>query len=122
MGEGETAFAALWRRAAFQSEKYRESMAKSYTFLYLKKVTALAAPLMGPLLAVTYLCMAIFFENLFNIITERKETVYTFGEICNKFEVPAKKEEWSVDPWLYFAISSLMIYRSMWGRFLAPIM
>ncbi len=36
--------------------------------------------------------MTIFFENLFNIITERKETVYTFGEICNKFGVPAKKK------------------------------
>lgn len=63
-----------------------------------------------------------FFENLFNIITERKETVYTFGEICNKFEVPAKEEEWSVVPWIYFAISSLMICRSIWERFLAPIM
>ncbi|ANY68279.1 hypothetical protein BBD42_18705 [Paenibacillus sp. BIHB 4019] len=38
--QGEKAAAVLWRRGAFQSEKYRERLAKSYPFLYFKKKMA----------------------------------------------------------------------------------
>lgn len=37
--------------------------------------------------------MAIFFENLFNIITNHKETVYTFGQFLYIVGLPAKTEE-----------------------------
>ncbi|SFF01131.1 hypothetical protein SAMN04487969_11195 [Paenibacillus algorifonticola] len=35
--QGETAVAVLWRRGAFQSEKYRERIALGYPFLYFKR-------------------------------------------------------------------------------------
>jgi hypothetical protein len=38
-------------------------------------------------------CMTIFFENLFDIITDQKETVYTFGQIIYIVGLPAITQE-----------------------------
>lgn len=43
--------------------------------------------------------MTIFPKNLFNIITNHEETVYTFGQIFYIFGLPAKTEERSVVHW-----------------------